>query len=444
MEYKKFEINLITQIILIIVVSLLIAFSTQKENLQFTTFYFIAILIGQGFILYYYVQRKNQKIIHYLKNITLKDAEDRLVNTSYNLNEELIKNISNNLSSKYKSLEKEKLFNEYYLSYLLESVNVGVLAINDKNIEFHNSFINTIFKQNIQNIKHINQLHISLENILQKVTLDNSLVHIFNIKGENIPISISLTHFKIKDKEIKLYTFYNVKSELQEKEMKTWQEVIRVISHEIMNSISPIKSLSSTIYETLSDELKNENIDKIQLENILEGIQAIEKRSSNLTDFVTNYKKLTKIPQPVIKEIKLNNLFGRIKKLLINEIELQDIQFDIVIEPISMSINADESLLEQIIINLITNSIHALKNVQDKRIVLKAFYYDNKSCITITDNGFGIEENEMDKIFLPFYTNKENGSGIGLSLAQQIIHLHGGNISVQSEQNSNTTFTLSF
>lgn len=444
MDYKKFEIQLAIQILLIIASSLLISFSLQKDNLQFATIYFIIILIAQAIILYNYLHRKNQKIIDYIKNITQHDTDDKLLKTSFNLSDQFLKNISNTLSSQYQKLEQEKQFHKFYLSYVLESVNVGIIAMNNNTIEFHNSHIKSLFKIENEIISKTEQLDSSLYNILKKVKLNSPIIQSFNIKGEVIPLSIHLTHFKLDEKEIKLYTFYNVKSELQENEIKTWQEVIRVISHEIMNSISPIKSLSSTMVETLVEELKNDNISKNQVINILEGIEAIEKRSISLSDFVKNYKQLTKIPKPVMKEFNIIDLFVRIEKLFQTEIQKQEIQFSIKTEPEDIILIADENLLEQIIINIITNSIQALEKIEKKKLEIGAIKEQSKVLISITDNGKGISEDEMDKVFLPFFTTKKQGSGIGLSLAQQVMKLHKGNISVQSIPYKKTNFTLSF
>lgn len=219
-------------------------------------------------------------------------------------------------------------------------------------------------------------------------------------------------------------------------ENEAWQKLVRVLTHEIMNSIAPIISLSETITErAIQNEMNEDNY-----QSMLQSIQSIHRRSKGLLDFVENYRKLTKIPAPVIWSIPVSELFDHIEQLFAGE--KTSLHFSIV--PSNLHIPADRSLIEQVLINLVKNAIEACADLPDGEIQINAFRKEGSSMITISDNGRGIVSEAMDKIFVPFFTTKPGGSGIGLSLCRQIINRHGGTISVTSEEEKGSTFSLSF
>jgi signal transduction histidine kinase len=218
-------------------------------------------------------------------------------------------------------------------------------------------------------------------------------------------------------------------------EIEAWQKLIRVMTHEIMNSIAPIISLSETVSEQINDSLNEE-----KYEEMMTAMQSIHRRSRSLLDFVENYRKLTRIPMPVMRSFHVNELFKDLQNLFATE----TIPILFYTKPVDIRFYADRSLIEQVLINLLKNALEACHSTAAPLISVYAFMDNGKFVITVTDNGQGIVPDALDRIFIPFFTTKQGGSGIGLSLCRQIINRHNGTISVFSKPDEKTVFTVKF
>ena len=225
-------------------------------------------------------------------------------------------------------------------------------------------------------------------------------------------------------------------SVVTETETEAWQKLIRVLTHEIMNSIAPIISLSETVSERTAAEGMNEKNYQI----MLQAIEAIHRRSTGLLDFVENYRQLTRIPTPVITPFTIQHLFKNLEGLF----HPQQVRITYTIRPQDLRLHADRSLIEQVVINLIKNALEAVEDTPNPEIRVEAFRQEGNPAIRVSDNGAGIVPEALDKVFVPFYTTKTRGSGIGLSICRQIINRHGGKITVTSEPEKGTAFTLLF
>jgi signal transduction histidine kinase len=237
---------------------------------------------------------------------------------------------------------------------------------------------------------------------------------------------------------------------LDEQELESWQKLIRVLTHEIMNSTGPITSCIDTILEFLIDEdsgeiKKTENITQSTVQDILQGISIIKERSLGLSEFVQNFRSLTILPKIFPTKFLVEDLFNHIPFLFAEEIHSKGIEMNINVLPKKLELTADSKLIEQVIINLIHNSIDAVANKEKKQICLKSFINSNNRIVCqVIDNGKGIPEDLIDTIFVPFFTTKAKGSGIGLTLSREIMKLHGGSIKAFSEPGKETIFTLEF
>lgn len=220
---------------------------------------------------------------------------------------------------------------------------------------------------------------------------------------------------------------------VNEAETEAWQKLIRVLTHEIMNSIAPIISLSETVTERAAENGMNEK----DYDIMIQAIQTIHRRSKGLLDFVENYRKLTRIPSPVVQPVAMTPLFRDIQELL-----LHDVSFRYTVRPETLRFYADRALLEQVLINLLKNAAEACAETKEPDILMEAYTQKGMTVITVSDNGAGIVPEALDKVFVPFFTTKAGGSGIGLSLCRQIINRHGGTIAVQSILGEGTSFTL--
>ena len=268
-----------------------------------------------------------------------------------------------------------------------------------------------------------------------------------NISGSIIQLSVKASEFRILDSKIKLVSFQDIKSELDQKELESWQKLIRVLAHEIMNSITPINTLSETMIK--QNRQHEEIVRQWQggneyFENMMDGLQLIRERGSGLIDFVQSYRDLSKLPTPNLTEIKVSDLLGGICRLFEKDIEKKRITLSTTTNPDSLTLTADRKLIEQVLINLVRNAMEALLKQEDGQIRLVAEKNKEAVRIKVTDNGPGIPESIIDQVFIPFYTTKEEGSGIGLSLSRQIMRLHQGTIDIQTTPLKETNIILNF
>ena len=241
----------------------------------------------------------------------------------------------------------------------------------------------------------------------------------------------------------------NIQSELQQQELEAWQNLTRVLRHEIMNSITPISSLTSTLREILDQDLVKgrENYYEMNQESaddLREGLSTIENRSKGLIKFVDAYREYTSLPTPKFKAVLLKDMIDKVAQLMKTDIKKTTIEFTHACDSEYLTIEADEEMIEQVLINLIKNAVEAIGNQENGKIELIGKYSDNTVLIEVHDNGPGIIKEALVRVFVPFFTTKKTGSGIGLSLSRQIMQLHHGNLTVESEPNVSTVFTLRF
>jgi nitrogen fixation/metabolism regulation signal transduction histidine kinase len=345
-----------------------------------------------------------------------------------------------------KNIKFELEEQEQYYKTILEHISIGILTFNEKGLIFlSNTAAKNILKhEHLTHINQINKIDKKLFSALKELQPgDNRLVS-FNGKDGLVQLSLKSTMFKTANKNLQLVTIQDIKNEMDTKELESWVKLIRVLTHEIMNTVAPITSLSQTILGYFKNLDGNLPSDKI-IANTVKGLEVINERGTGLIGFVETYRKLTRIPPPEKKTIALKQLIDNTITLIGIDLVHENIKIDSVVTPVDLEVSADKKQISQVLINLVKNSIEALKKSKDGKIRLAGEVNENNRVqISVSDNGPGIPEEVMDKIFIPFFTTKESGSGIGLSLSRQIMFLHGGNLKVVSEPGKLTTFTLEF
>jgi len=251
--------------------------------------------------------------------------------------------------------------------------------------------------------------------------------------------------FTMQEIQYRLLAFQNVNEALDEAESKAWQRLLNVMTHEIMNSVAPISSLAGTLKNLLvKTKEKAIRIDDV-VEDIELGIDTIMRRSEGLLTFAETYRNLSRITELNVSKVQVSSMFEHISQLMLPSLTQKNIALEVILKDPLMVIEADASLIEQIMINLILNAVEAVKGKNEPHIILSTALNNNKRpVIKVTDNGIGIPEEVLDKIFVPFFSTRKNGNGIGLSLCKQIMMLHHGNIQVQTEVGEGTCFSLLF
>src|SRR5664279_2423484 len=354
----------------------------------------------------------------------------------------------NQINSTFKIISKEKETQYQYLQKILELVDTGILSYEGDSGEI--LWMNESLKKMLQ-VPYLKTIH-SLakrdnelyEDIIALKPGDGKITKAHIEKG-SFKVLLSATAFQTEGKVFKLIAFQNINEALDETESKAWQKLLSVMTHEIMNSVAPISSLADTLKNRLEKSMSHMTNKSAAVHDLELGIETIKRRSEGLLKFAETYRNLNKITTPNLKTIYIRDLFEGLHQLMEPTLTQKNIELEIVLKDTSLELQVDTSLVEQVLINLVVNAMEAVKDNPDPRIILSASAGNHrKILIRVSDNGFGMTEEILDKIFIPFFSTKKNGSGIGLSLCKQIMMLHKGNIQVQSRQGEGTAFTLQF
>ena len=353
----------------------------------------------------------------------------------------------NQITQTFKEISKEKETSFQYLQKILELVDTGILSFNFDNGEV--IWMNESLKKllNLPYLKHIHSLAKRDKELYEEVMSlkpAESKIAIVHLENRSFKILLSGTAFQTGGNKFMLIAFQNINEALDETESKAWQKLLSVMTHEIMNSVAPISSLADTLKNRL--QLAMPNLDETggPVHDLKIGIETIKRRSEGLLKFAETYRNLNKIIKPNVKKVLVRDLFENLYQLMEPTLDKKNIELEIVLKDPALTVEVDPSLIEQVLINLAVNAIEALKDSQSATIILSATLNNNKVVIKVADNGSGIHRDVLENIFIPFFSTKKTGSGIGLSLCKQIMMLHRGNISVHSIPGEGTAFTLQF
>lgn len=354
----------------------------------------------------------------------------------------------NEINSTFKVISKEKETQYQYLQKILELVDTGILSYKHEGGEV--LWMNETLKKmlGLPYLKTIHSLHKRDEELYKQVIAlkpGETRIATAHAEKKSFKILLSATAFQTEGEKFKLIAFQNVDEALDETESKAWQKLLSVMTHEIMNSIAPISSLADTLKNRLEESVANIDNNSGSLDDLKLGIETIKRRSEGLLKFAETYRNLNKIITPNLSKIYVRDLFENLYSLMEPTLDQKNIEMEIVLKDTDLILEADTSLIEQVLINVIVNSIDAVKDQPDPKILLTADIAINKKVIIkVADNGAGMSDEVLDKIFIPFFTTKKSGSGIGLSLCKQIMMLHHGNIHAQSIEGKGTSFVLQF
>ncbi len=447
---RKFYIQVIIRILIILTTCIgFVPFLKSDERL-FTVISLIILVIIQIYVLLKYINRFNTEVADFFSALKTNDASFAFHDKIFPYISEKVRNDISYIRNQLFSITELKEIQQSYFKSVIENAQTAIITIGEKGrIDVINkSALELLNINRISNIKALENIHPNFYQILlnELAGVEKSIM----IKGKTkaIPLSIRISEFKQKQNKFKLVSFQNIQSELEEKEIESWHKLIRVLTHEINNTISPITSLSGSLEKLYKKEsnatISKEDISNQIIEKTYEGLHIISQRGEGLMEFVNNYRSISSLKKMNFVKFKIAELFYNIELLMKEKLNEKNIKLTNDIKPIDLELNADKNYIEQIFINLLKNSIDAIQS-NTGLITLKAFQNEKEKLILeISDNGIGISDDIIDQIFIPFFTTKEQGSGIGLSLAQQIMRLHGGSISVQSVPEEKTTFTLTF
>jgi two-component system nitrogen regulation sensor histidine kinase NtrY len=397
-----------------------------------------------------YVNKTNRDLSNFLDSIRHHDFTANFSSGARGKTFEDLKDSFNGIIHEFRKLEAEKESHHHYLQTVIEHISVALICFvgNDEVVLMNNAAKELLSKPYIKRIGALEKVDEQFMATVAKIKVgERELVKLL-IRGEIHQIAIQAAEFRLMEKDYKLLSFQDIRSELDVREVEAWQKLIRVLTHEIMNSITPVSTLSGVLagmvgkdgQPRLPGDLSAEDISDLN-----EGLQTIESRTKGLMRFIQAYRSLLKVPKPEFKEVVVQEVLVRMRSLFKSELANGGIRLEMDIPKTPLIITADPELLEQVLINLIKNAMEALKGQEGALIELVAFQpKENKVVVEVRDNGQGIEDEFLDQVFVPFFTTKHEGSGIGLSLSRQIMQLHKGNISFRTVCCQGTVFVLEF
>jgi two-component system, NtrC family, nitrogen regulation sensor histidine kinase NtrY len=443
---RRFSILVIIRITFLVITALLLSWIFGDSRLFFNQVILVLIMIAQIWELIHYVNHTNRELSRLFLAIKHDDFSITF-NQSSSLGRSFkeLQDSMTDIIRSYKDVKIEKEAQYQFLQWLVSQIQVGIITIQGDNVVLINPVAEKML--GIKNIKNWNLLAQMNPRLVEDLAdSGKKLIEIKSPDGVKM-LAVEVSTLIMMDKPYKIITIQDINSEIEQKEIEAWHKLIRILTHEIMNSVTPISSLSETMQTMLSNSSGNQkSLEEIQAETIKDirfSLNTIQKRSERLLDFVENYRTLTRIPKPVMGTVQCHTLCASVKNLMLDQLTRKEIDMMLDI-PESLTISADESLVEQVLINLVTNSIHALENRSHKRIDIRGLQEDQSVILEVHDTGKGIPDKEQREIFVPFFSTKKEGSGIGLSLSKQIMSLHGGRIRVASKVDEGTSFFLTF
>lgn len=439
--FKQFKLNITVRLLFLIALVLGLVYCFMYTTYYITMFILLVVIVLTVVDMVHYINQSNRDFTAFLLGIKYEDFSATYSGHHKGKTFGEMYDAFNQINRKFLNIKAEKEANHQYLQTIVEHVSVGLLCLDEEgNVFMMNKALQVLLrKPYLVNAGALKQVDENLYEVVQKLKSGEKELLKITIDNKIVQLSISATEFKLQKQALKLISMQNIQTELEERELEAWQKLIKILRHEIMNSISPIVSLTSTIEGMLA----NGELDEESLGDIKDGMRAIRNRSEGLMHFTETYRSLTRIPPPKFQIVDVRLILQRLGTLFQPVFDKEGIDFETHTPNAPVTCSADPELLEQVLINLIKNAIEAVKPVEKPTISFGALKdKSGKSRITVSDNGKGIPNEDLEEIFIPFFTTKEEGTGIGLSLSRQIVRMHKGQLFVQSKVGEGSVFTI--
>lgn len=437
----RFRVNVVIRIVILLL--LMVAGVTSFDG-TFTLPVILAFLltIAMIFNIFYYVDQTNRDLVNFLTSIKFNDFTTTASAAHRGQSFGLLYDGFNLINRKFQEVRAEKEANHQFLQTVVEHINIGVLCYNEEEeiVLMNKALQSLLHKSYMINLDSLKTVDATLCDTIRELPSGERTLIKLIIDNKLLQLAIQSTELVLNKRRLRLVSFQNIQSELEGQELVAWQKLIRILTHEIMNSVAPIASLSSTLKDIIGEKSE---LDEDALKMVRHSLGVIQKRSQGLMAFTDTYRELTRIPPPKFQLVEGTDLLEEAETLFRARMDRQGIQFQIHLPPSSVSFQGDPNLLEQVLINLIKNAADALEGQHDGAVHVHLTKNANgKVAIQVADNGPGIPAEKLDQIFIPFYTTKESGTGIGLSLSRQIMRLHKGSLEVQSVEGQGSIFTM--
>lgn len=449
MAYNSYFVNILFRLVLLLGSFTGLAYLLVNTSRFFTIVFLAAITILQVISLIVFLNKTNRDLARFLLLLTEEDTavtvwKDRVERTFQGLHHSFRR--VNEEISRIK-LEREK--GSILLKNIIDHIHTGIFAVDkNRNIELINEAALKIFE--IKSLERLQDLELKQAGLADRLSglryNTGNILYLKTQAADQTPVLVRVSAFKLIDEDLKLFSIQEIKNELEANEIESWQKLTRVLAHEISNSVTPISTLGAGIHRKLSQAYKDENgtmsLSASVANDLIRSSELIEKRGNGLVDFMKHYKSFTRLPDPVPVEINVAGFFESLRLFFIDDLVRLNVQLEFQISEPDLYFFADRSLLEQAFINLLRNSLEALEGQERAHIILKATPQNAGTFIEIADNGPGIPLDIQPQVYIPFFTTKPGGTGIGMSIVRKIVVLSGGSIRFQSTPGQGTIFYL--
>lgn len=446
MIFKSFSVGLIARAILIFGAMALLAWCLLTA--QWACFFLLILLLTyQFFELIRFIGQVHTELAEFTEAVRYQDFSRRFNEKKGTPAMQQLYRSFNQINSVFRQLSREKEAQFLYLQKILELVDTGILSYDeDGNVLWLNEAFKKILRAPyLKRIEALAHRDMELYEAIRFLKPGERRIAKARIGKMTVKILMTASQFVQDGRQVRLIAIQNVNEALDETETEAWQKLLRVLTHEIMNSVAPIASLTDTLKTRLNLMRLQQAFDPESLNDMELGVDTIGKRSEGLLRFAETYRNLNKIAVPTLSKVYIRDLFEQMYTLMHPSLDQKGIVLEIILKDPGLTVEADRGLIEQVLINLILNAMDALRDQVTPRILLSADLSDkNRIIVEVVDNGTGMSPEMLEKIFVPFFSTRKNGSGIGLSLSKQIMLLHKGNIQVRSTEGMGTRMMLVF
>jgi signal transduction histidine kinase len=462
----RFALGIAWRIIAIIILTSVIVSLYLRETAQFWLFPACVAQLVLSFNLYRYVTGLNRKLTRFLESVRYSDfavafrADSDLGPTFFELNDQF-----NEVLDAFRQARAEKEANLHYLNTIVQHVSVGLLTFDSAGqVELVNqTALRLLGIYRLRTLNDLQHTHPGLADLLCSTTSASAPV-MYQTRSSGTDtdgeLSVRCTAVRLRGRLVTVVSMQNIRTELQQRELIAWQNLTKVLRHEIMNSITPIVSLAGTMRDIVETDLVpwaspdgDEATQQVSpapafvaesVGDLRDALMTIQQRGAGVMQFVDAYRHFTTIPQPIFADVSVDQLLRTVVQLVQPQVQKNQITLTTSLSLPNLAIRADASQIEQVLLNLIKNALESLDGTPNPTIQVEAEAAGSRVVIRVTDNGPGIEPEALEQIFIPFYTTKKTGSGIGLSLSRQIMQLHNGQLTAESTPGTGSTFSLTF
>ncbi|HIY77381.1 MAG TPA: GHKL domain-containing protein [Candidatus Sphingobacterium stercorigallinarum] len=429
------------KVFLLLVLATVVAYFGWKGYYWYAGLSFFVLVIF-AYRLFSKYRRLIKQLLEFSEAVKYRDFTRRFVVKRDQSVEGQLHTAFNQINEVYKSISRDQALQHQYLNKVINMLDTAIVfyhADTGKVIWLNEAFKELFQLPHLGNISGMDKRHPDLFQKTMELEVGRHQIETAHSSKGKIKLLIQSSVFDTKEGGFRIVVYQNINEAIDETETRAWHKLLRVLTHEIMNSIGPISSLAETLHDRLEDWKGVQDLEDLKL-----GIFTIKRRSDGLLQFAKSYRLIHKVDQPQRSEILIVQLFENIYQLLEPTLIQKHIDVDIIIKNTRLVLEADVNLLEQVLINLLLNAIEAVKEEGEPYISLSAIQTADHILLKVHDNGKGMSAEIQDQIFTPFFTTKKSGTGVGLTLSKQIMLLHKGNIFVDSKENQGSTFTLQF